>query len=507
MIERILIKQNLSFENVELNFGRGLSVFTGVSGAGKSVLMGSIMAVLGLKDSEAKLIEADVSHKFNLEEFGLESEEINTFKLFRDKTTRYFINSQAVSKKNLASIAKEHVKYLSAKEINEFENDRFLNLLDTLQAKKDAKFNEILSEFRLKFDEFSQISRELKKIIDEEKRVEELKEFASFEINKIESVSPKIGEFDELMELKKRLSKKDKILEAWNRAEQIFNFEQSVVDALNISDVDSSFFEEAMNELRVARENLNMDELEDVDIEGVLDRIEAINSLVRRYGGEEEALATLKTRKAELARYENISFEKSELERKFKQNETAVNALADKISQARAANLKELESLINSFLKELYMSEISLKINSKTLDAAGRDEVNLSLNETALKNLSSGELNRLRLAFIASESKITGGGEGVIILDEIDANLSGKEAMSIANVLLNLAKFYQIFAISHQPQLSSKADSHFLVEKRGETSNVRELKGEERVSELARMISGERITEEAINFARQLLVV
>jgi len=218
-------------------------------------------------------------------------------------------------------------------------------------------------------------------------------------------------------------------------------------------------------------------------------------------------LQTLRTRKAELARYENISFEKSELERKFKQNETAVNALADKISQARAANLKELESLINSFLKELYMSEISLKINSKTLDAAGRDEVNLSLNETALKNLSSGELNRLRLAFIASESKITGGGEGVIILDEIDANLSGKEAMSIANVLLNLAKFYQIFAISHQPQLSSKADSHFLVEKRGEIANVRELKNEERVSELARMISGERITDEALNFARQLLVV
>ena len=244
-------------------------------------------------------------------------------------------------------------------------------------------------------------------------------------------------------------------------------------------------------------------------INGKMDfsKIEAINSLVRRYGGEEEALQTLKTRKAELARYENISFEKSELERKFKQEGVAVNALADKISQARAANLKELEALINSFLKELYMSEISLKINSKTLDAAGRDEVNLSLNETALKNLSSGELNRLRLAFIASESKITGGGEGVIILDEIDANLSGKEAMSIANVLLNLAEFYQIFAISHQPQLSSKADSHFLVEKCGETSNVRELKNEERVSELARMISGERITEEATNFARQLLVV
>ncbi|QCD52977.1 AAA family ATPase [Campylobacter sp. RM16192] len=505
MIERLLIKEYLNFDSVELKFKEGLSVFTGVSGAGKSVLMSAIMAVFGLKDSDAKLIEADVEYKFSAEEYGIESEQINTFKLFRDKATRYFINSQAISKKNLASIAKEHIKYLSAKEINEFENERFLNLLDIAESKKNGEFLKFKQEFEAKFKEFDQISKELQNIIEDERRIEELKEFASFEISKIESVSPKVGEFEELMEIKKRLSKKDKINEAWSRAEAVFHAERAVIDALNISDIDASFFEECMNELRVARDNLNMDELEDIDIEGVLDRIEALNSLIRRYGSIEEALELLQKRKVELNKYQNISFEKSLLEDKFNALKSEINDMSSKLTKARSENLKELEELINSYLKELYMSKITLKISQKPLDKFGVDEITLSLNETNLKNLSSGELNRLRLAFIASETQISGSGEGVIILDEIDANLSGKEAMSIANVLLNLAKFYQIFAISHQPQLSSKANSHFLVEKLEEKSIVRELENSERISELARMISGEKITNEALNFARQLL--
>ncbi|MDO5045873.1 DNA recombination protein RecN [Campylobacter sp.] len=505
MIERLFIKEYLNFDNLELKFKEGLSVFTGVSGAGKSVLMSAIMAVFGLKESEAKLVEADVEYKFNTEDYGIQSDRINTFRLFKDKATRYFINSQSVSKKNLAAIAKEHIKYLSAREVNEFENERFLNLLDTIQSKKDVEFLKFKEEFEAKFREFERISKDLQKIIEDERRVEELKEFASFEISKIESVSPKVGEFEELMDIKKRLSKKDKINEAWSRAEVIFAAEKAVIDALNISEIDASFFEEAMNELRIARDGLNMDELEDIDIEGVLDRIEALNSLVRRYGGIEEALELLKKRKIELNKYENIGFEKSTLEAKFNAVKSEIKTMASKLSKARSENLKELESLINSYLKELYMGEITLQINLKPLDKFGVDEINLSLNETNLKNLSSGELNRLRLAFIASETQISQSGEGVIILDEIDANLSGKEAMSIANVLLNLAKFYQIFAISHQPQLSSKAHSHFLVERSGETSVVRELKSEERVLELARMISGETISGEAMSFARQLL--
>ncbi|MGG7047654.1 MULTISPECIES: AAA family ATPase [unclassified Campylobacter] len=505
MIERILIKDYLGFDSVELNFRDGLSVFTGVSGAGKSVLMSAIMAVFGLKDSEARLIEADVDFAFDMSEFGIEPEPINSFKLLRDKSTRYFINSQTISKKNLATIAKEHIKYLSAKEANEFENDRFLELLDLLECKKDPKFFDIKQSFSQKFFEFSKISKELKAIQEDEKRVEELKEFASFEISKIESISPKIGEFDELMQIKKKLSKKDKINEAWSRAEAVFHAEKAVLDALHISDIDTAFFEETMNELRIARDSLSMEELEDIDIEGVLDRIEGLNSLIKRYGSIEETLEVLEKRKMELKKYENISFEKSELEIKFRTLEDETTRLANLLSTAREQNLPKLEQLINSYLGELYMSEISLFVEKKQLDELGCDEVILKLNETSFKNLSSGELNRLRLAFIAAQTQITQNGNGVIILDEIDANLSGKEAMSIANVLLKLAEFYQIFAISHQPQLSSKAHTHFLVEKNADSSSVKELNQSERVGELARMISGEHISKEAIEFAKNLL--
>lgn len=507
MIERILIKDYLSFANTQLNFKNGLSVFTGVSGAGKSILMSAIMAVFGLKDSDARLIEADVDFEFNMSEFGIDNEPINSFKLLRDKSARYFINSQSISKKNLTQIAKEHIKYLSAKEVNEFENEKFINLLDFLECKKNPKFKEIKSEFESKFKEFTDILKQLDLIKEEEKKVEELKEFAIFEISKIEAVNPKIGEFEELMEIKKRLSKKDKINEAWSRADAVFEIERAVIDALSISDVDTGFFEDAMNELRVARDSLNMDELDEVDIEAVLNRIEALNSILKRYGSIEDALSVLEKRKIELSRYENISFEKSELEFKFGKLNKQINELCKALSEARSKNMPELEMLLNLYLKELYMSEISLNIYEKQLDRLGIDEVVLKLNETTLKNLSSGELNRLRLAFIASQTQITQNGNGVIILDEIDANLSGKEAMSIANVLLKLASFYQIFAISHQPQLSSKANSHFLVEKCGEISNVKELNLDERVNELARMVSGEHISKEAVEFAKNLLNV
>ena len=150
------------------------------------------------------------------------------------------------------------------------------------------------------------------------------------------------------------------------------------------------------------------------------------------------------------------------------------------------------------------MSDAKVIFKEKEIDILGMDEISFEISNTLLKNLSSGEFNRLRLAFIGANIDITGFANGVLILDEIDANLSGKEAMSIANVLLKISKFYQIFAISHLPQLSSKADSHFLVSKTNGVSNVKKLNENEKITELARMISGEKITKEALEFAKRL---
>lgn len=505
MISRIYIKNHLSFKEVELEFGNGLSVFTGVSGAGKSILMNAILAVFGFKDSEAKLIEADAIYEFDMSEFGIESSEINSFKLLKDKSTRYFINNQSVSKKNLSLIASSHLKYLSAKDISEFENSRLLAVLDHLASNLDPNFTEILKQYNDKFSKFNEIKKELEKIKLEEKKIEELKELASFEIQKISNINPTIGEFEELITAKKRLSKKDKIEEAWQKADAVFAYEKAVLDALNLSDIDSSFFSEALNELKIARSSVNFEDLEDMDIERVLDRIEDLNGLVKRYGSIEEAINTLNNRKIELERYERIEFEKSELENEFKKVNDEILGLASKISDARKSCLAKFNDTLNGYLSELYMDSATLDIKQKELVANGFDEVVVNLNSTNLKNLSSGEINRLRLAFIASEANITEFGNGVLILDEIDANLSGKEAMSIANILLELARFYQIFAISHLPQLSSKAHHHFLVEKNGDESKVRALDKDGRIRELSRMISGEHISDEATMFAKKLL--
>ncbi|TDJ87150.1 DNA recombination protein RecN [Campylobacter volucris] len=504
MIESILIKENLGFKLAKLDLKPGLTVFTGLSGAGKSVLFKAILSAFALSESEAKMVEILLDEKLNLEDFGIENEDLNVFKYLKDKNTRYFINNQLISKKNLLTLSKEFIKYLSAKENNEFSNERFLNLLDCMQEKKDAKFKVLKQEFKEVFKQYIEDKNKLECIKEEEKKVEELKEFTSFEIEKIQNINPKIGEFEELMNVKKRLSKKDKIDAAWNKASKIFELESAVIDALNISDVDSAFFSECLNELRVIWENQSFDEFE-FNIEEVLDRIEKLSSLISKYGSIEETLEALKTKKKELAHYENLSFEKKELEQRVLKFKEILEEKSQKITLARKNQLGDLEKLLNSYLLKLYMKDVKLQIKECELGILGKDEIVLSIDEANVKNLSSGEINRLRLSFIATECNITNNAKGIIFLDEIDANLSGKEAMSIAKVLKELANFYQIFAISHLPQLSSKATNHFLVEKDNNESKVRKIEDEERIKELARMVSGESITQEALEFAKTLL--
>ena len=153
----------------------------------------------------------------------------------------------------------------------------------------------------------------------------------------------------------------------------------------------------------------------------------------------------------------------------------------------------------------LHLEALDFNFNTTQLHHLGIDNISLTLKNTALEKVSSGELNRIRLAHLAASSEFIQEAGGVLILDEIDANLSGKESMSIALVLEVLAKHYQIFSISHQPQLSSKAGMHFLVHKENGESRVKLLQKEERIQELARMISGDEITDEAVKFATSLL--
>jgi len=507
VVERFYLKNHLSFKEADLRFDKNFIVFTGASGAGKSILFEAILALFGFKEAKASFSEAVIDSPLYLDRFLIEEDEPNIFKCIKEQKVRYFINNQSVSKKIVREISESFIKYLSLREAKELESDNLLRLIDRLVLKKDENYENLLAGFKRNFKEYQSVFKKLQEIEEEEKRVLELKEFAAFEIQKISQIDPKEGEYEELMEIKKKLAKKERIEEAIAKTEIFFESEHYVSEALAMLDKDSSFFDETMNELRAIfeEERDRLDELDEVDIEYVLDRIEKLSELKRRYGSIEEALKYKRKKEQELERYEKIEFEKESLEKKKAELFKKIKSEALAISEERRSVLNELKESINGFLKALYLENIDLKLKKREIYELGEDEVVVELQNVDLKKISTGEFNRVRLAFLAASSQIDRMQKGVLILDEIDANLSGKEAMSVAKVLKDLSKNYQIFAISHQPQLSSQADMHFLVEKEGGESKVRLLDKEERVRELARMISSEEINEKALDFAKSLL--
>lgn len=508
MINRIYLKEFLSFKEVDLELDKGLIVFTGPSGAGKSVLMQSILSLFAITECKASLGEVTLSNlDIQEDSYGIDKGDEITIKEIKKDKVRYFLNSQTISKKNLNAFSKSLIKHLHLKDTSDFESSKLIGFLDSLCSKEKKEFNEIKTSFDENIQKLFNMEKELQKIKEDETKLEDLKEFAKFEIEKIASVNPQVGEYEELSEIKKRLSKKEKIQEVIENASEIFNYTSSVNTALELLNEESTFFDETVNELNNIFEKFNdsLLELEELDIENVLDRIEKLSSLQKRFGSIQEALDYKEEKQKELDSYENISFEKAALEKNIEKLSQSVKEQALKISSYRKEYSQILEGRINHYLTYLYLSNAKIKLKEKKLDKSGIDEVVFELNGVNLETISSGEFNRLRLALLTSISEFDIIGNGILFLDEIDANLSGKESSAIAKVLSKLSENYQIFAISHQPQLTSTADLHFLVDKKNGLSTVKKLDEKSRVDEIARMISGENITEDAYTFAKNLL--
>ncbi len=503
MIERFYLKEYLSFKEVELNLACGLVVFTGPSGSGKSILMNALLSSLGASSCDASLCESSVTWELQDENSGIENEDINVFKHIKKDKSRYFINNQSVSKKAMAELGSKYLRHLSLKDFSDFENENILTILDD-RIKTIAPLK---SEYKKVFTEHKIVKAELVKIEEEEKRIVELKEFASFEIKKIEDIAPKPLEDEELLEIKKSLSKKEKVLKSIKEASFIFEYEQKALHVLESLDKDSSFFDDAMNELRAVLESAEekFGALDDVNVEEVLNRIEELSGLKRRYGSIEEALIYKEQKKKELAEYENIEITKGDLETKFKIADEKLKTLAQNLTQLRHGAIESFENDLNKYLKELYLREAEVQMEVSPFTALGKDTIVLKLNSTQLQKISTGEFNRLRLAILALKSEHMNKNGGVLMLDEIDANLSGEESMSVAKVLRQLSHHFQIFVISHQPQLTSMGDQHFLIYKEGDESFARELDFNDKVDEIARIISGESVTKEAKKFAKELL--
>lgn len=505
MIERFYLKEYLTFKEAELEFKPGLIVFTGPSGSGKSILMRSILASVGLDGVDASVCESSVSWQMNEEEYGIDNETTNVFRHVKKEKINYFINNQRTSKSSMESISSAHIRHLSLKDYSDFDPMSLIELLDERIGLSNSQHRNRLEEHKLKFQEYKKFTDELKVIEEQEKKLAELKEFATYEIGKIDGIKPVVGEDESLNLIKKQLSKKEKIEESIHAAQGVFGYESQVAHALSMLDIESSFFDDAMNELRSVFESSleKLEELEDVSVEEVLDRIEQLSELKRRYGGIAEAIEYREQKAMELESYEMIEHSKGDLTQKIAKLTDELQILANELSQMRSKEIETSLEKLNGYLTMLYLRPASLSIEKVDHHAYGLDRVVLGLEGTKLEKLSSGEFNRLRLALLALRVESMQEQGGVLMLDEIDANLSGEESMSVAKVLRHLARCYQIFVISHQPQLTSMGEQHFLIYKDDE-SRVRELNDAQRIEEIARIISGEGISEEAKGFAKEL---
>ena len=507
MIERFYLKDFLSFKEVELDLACGLVVFSGPSGSGKSILMNSILSSLGAGSCEASLCESSVTWQLDTDKTGIENDDVNVFKHIKKEKSRYFINNQTVSRKSMSLLGSKYLRHLSLKDFSDFENENLISILDDRIGHKGSELFKIKRRYKDAFIEYKKVKDELTLIEEEERKIVELKEFASFEISKIADINPKISEDEELQKIKKELSKKEKVLEKITSANMIFENEHFVSSALDLLDEDSAFFDDAMNELRAMFESAEarFNALDDVDVEDVLNRMEQLGELKRRYGSIEEALAYKEQKMIELAKYENIEIAKDELVKKEAKLSRNVQELASSLSLYRKNELSAFSDDLNKYLKELYLRDAQVTMQDMELSNYGKDEIFIKLNHTELQNVSTGEFNRLRLAILALKSEFMSQNGGVLMLDEIDANLSGEESMSVAKVLRQLSKHFQIFVVSHQPQLTSMGEQHFLVYKDEDISKVKELEFEDRVDEIARIISGDSISDEAKRFAKELL--
>ncbi|MBX7490824.1 DNA repair protein [Helicobacter turcicus] len=510
-IQKIHIKDSLTFKEATFYPNAHFNVFSGASGAGKSVLMESILALFGLKDCNATLIEATFELQGIPQGFeGLIDEGEVILTLSKKDKIRYFLNAQNIPKKKIQELFTPFLKHLSNKSYDAISEQNLFFALDNFLISKNPKHKEVLQNYKESFLRFTETKNTLKTLQEETLKVAELKEFVRFEIQKLETLDPKQGEYEELLELKKEISKKEKINESLQSVREILNQSHKISQFLNlIQSKENDSILNALNSLEnlCEQESERLEALEMCNPEEILNRIEALSALKHRYGGVDEALEYLENKKQELQKYENLDSILKNAETSYNQAKNALKESAESLTNARKKHLKDFENTLNSALASLKMpnSKVALKslLEVESYNILGAQSLEITLN-TSLKNLSSGEFNRFRLALLLTYSTQTNH-QAVIILDEVDANLSGEESQGVASVLKTLSTSYQVFAISHQPHMPSLADAHFLIQKHPNGSTITELNKQGRIQEIARMISGDSITKEALEFATKQL--
>lgn len=544
MLDRLMVKDLALIEKSVVEFGPGLNILTGETGAGKSILLGSIQLALGQKankdmirhGSEQALIELSFSlgeeKEAELKELeeDLEIEEGSLIirRKISEKKSENRVNDLSVTLAKLREISGELLDLHGQHEHHSLlKEGAHLAILDSFMTRRGGR---ILSEVKEAYENY----REKKKKVEayslpEEERKREL-DFLQFELEELSSANLKPGEEEQLSKdyavyenrdrLKSLLLRVQEELADWDFHGPVKNLEEAVTFDESLKNVlDTAYELEAVGEdcLRAVEHYLDHSEMDEEKFFLLGERLDTIRSLMMKYGGtEEKALEALSKKEERLRFLTDYEKEKALMEEALARSEEELREKAERLSLERQKTAKELEERIQQEMQELGFLDTRFTFRfekKREISEKGLDEVEsyVSLNPgEPLRPLrevgSGGELSRIMLSIktvLADTDAIP-----TLIFDEIDTGISGRTAEKVGEKLEKIAKNHQVILITHLPQIAAKADRHFLIEKNvqeGKTkTEIHALNEEASVKELARLLGGEELTKAALQNARSL---
>ncbi|MCW8811893.1 MAG: DNA repair protein RecN [Chlorobium sp.] len=563
MLKSFEVKDYALIEHISVELGSGLNIITGETGAGKSILIDAMSLLLGerastevvRKGAQKSFVEGIFNVKGNkkvkslIEESNVEfsDELIIRREISLKGSNRCFINDTPVNLNLVKDVGNLLVDLHGQHEHQSLlRTETHIDYLDEF-----GNYQELLQQYKSLYPELLTKEYELKELKEKESIIKEKKDFYSFQIKEIDNISPREDEEDKIIEELKILENSEKLAELTSQIYSLlYESDNSVQDALSkvrnhlqkLSEIDKTFsdafsesdsalaqVEDISNLVRSYNSKLNLNSEE---VEEKRERLGAINLLKKKYGGSVKSILEYRKKigeEFELA--ENFAGKIKDLSEHIFELRKRAGNLAKKISNHRTQTAKVVKKGIESTLKELgipepdFQTEIKnnlaekdkgINIDGKFYNATskGIDEVEFFISTNPGEDLkplakvaSGGEVSRIMLALkstLAKNDKLP-----LLIFDEIDVGVSGRIAQKVGNALKNLASFHQVISITHLPQIASLADHHYSIEKIAQNerviSSIKKLPESERITEIAKLLSGEKITEASLKSARELI--
>lgn len=549
MITSLSIENFALIEKLNINFSRGFSVITGETGAGKSILLGALDLVRGkradltsLKNKDEKcVIEAvftienyNLKSFFEENDFDYETETIIRREILPSGKSRAFINDSPVNLQQLQDLSDYLIDIHSQHQTLELSNQDFqITLLDSL-----AKNQNLVSQYKSELALYKKIDNSLKELISNKNSLDKEQDYNTFLLEELLAADLKLGEQEILESELEMLSNVEFIKENIEKSIAISEEEQfgviqnlkeiriSLQKISGLSPVYNQLFER-VNSVIIELEDVNQDlnsELEKLvfnpeKLELVNQKLQTIYLLQKKHQVEtiDELIAIKDELDAKVFLSNDIENQIVAFQNQLQSKKTLLDEVSKNIHENRVGVVPNLTQRLSAILSQLGMSNAQFQFEiqyGENFLSDGKDSVQLlfSANKGSnfglLKKIASGgEMSRIMLAIksvLAEETKLP-----TIIFDEIDTGISGEIANNMAEIMKQMSNQMQIFAITHLPQIASKGEAHYKVFKTiKENTTVSEiilLNENDRILEIAEMLSGKNPSESALTHAKALL--